>query len=197
VSAAILLGLQLDAAADPVVYDGTLVSGVTTPGEIGQNPEAGPQDPEYADYWLFWATAGDNVTVTVRRVDGELDPVLFVYDKDFVYTTGLGLSGGTDHLRDGTHLIGWVDDSLPPAVPGPWRDADFSFTAYVTGWHTAAVAEYASWSLPADGDYDYTIRVDGATRQRGGGSSVPEPALLAFLACGICGVALSRRRKSA
>jgi hypothetical protein len=64
----------------------------------------------------------------------------------------------------------------------------------VTGWYTVAVGEYASWPLSqGDYDYDYEITVRGNTGRR----PVAEPALAALIACGICGVAISRRRRKA
>jgi len=192
IAACALLGLQLDAAADPITYDGTLVSGVTDTGEL----EGGSvSDATQADYWRFWATAGDSVTVITRRIDSALDPSQWVFTGLFSDTTDAGLTGG-DNIFSGTEsaFIDFGDDELPPATgSGPFGDPQSIFTAASTGWYTVAVTSFLSGGLPTDdGDYDYEITVRGNT-----GSPVPEPTFLALLACGACGVALSRRRKSA
>ncbi len=182
-----LLGLQLDAAADPIVYDGTLVNGVTVPGEIGPGDF---NNALQADYWRFWATAGDSVTVIVRRVDGEYDPAQFVYSGIYGDTTDAGLTDNGNDLDEGLNLIDFGDDELSPAVPGPFGDPRSIFVVSTTGWHTVAVTEFFSDPLPNDGDYDYEITVRGIT-----GDPVPEPTFLALLACGACGVVVSRRRR--
>lgn len=216
VAATVLAGLQLDAAADPITYDGTLLNGVTALGDIG------PGDPDnalQADYWRFWATAGDNITVTTRRVDGAYDPFQHVFGGIYVDTTDLGLTNGTNDLANGTNHLGFGDDELPAAVSGPFGDPETMFIAAVTGWYTVAVTEFLSGALPTDDeDYDYGITVLGNTGSNGStngngidhtdstdstgnngnnGNPVPEPTLLALLTCGASGVALSRRRKSA
>lgn len=187
VAAGALLCLQLDAAADPIVYDGTLVNGVTAPGEIGAGDVGNALQ---ADYWRFWATAGDNVTVITRRVDGAFDPAQHVFSGIYGDTTDLGLTNGGNDLDNGLNLIDFADDELPPAVSGPFGDPQTIFVASTTGWYTVAVTEFLSGPLPTDGDYDYGITVRGIT-----GSPVPEPTFLALLACGACGVAVSRRRR--
>jgi len=187
VAAGALLCLQLDAAADPITYDGTLVNAVTAPGDIGPGD---PSNALQADYWRFWATAGDNVTVIVRRVDGAFDPAQHVYSGIYGDTTDPGLTNGGANLDLGLALIDFADDELPPAVAGPFGDPQTIFTASATGWYTVAVTDFLSGSLPTDGDFDYGITVRGIT-----GSPVPEPTFLALVACGACGVAVSRRRR--
>lgn len=189
VVAAILLGLQLDAAADPITYEGTLTNGVPAAGSIP--PSSSFDDARDADYWRFWATAGDSVTVIVERSDTQLDPALFTYKGLYGDTLDVGLTNGTNNLSNGTMLLGFADDELPD--PGPWGDPQFTFTAPVTGWYTAAATEFLSDPLPQDKrSYDYEITVRGNT-----GSPVPEPSLLALLTCGAFGVAFRRRRKAA
>ena len=190
VAAAVLLGLQHDASADPVVNQGTLANGVTATGDLV--PGFAVDNALGADYWTFWATTGNSVTVTVDRLDGGLDPAQFVYSGKYSLTTDVGLTNGTNDLDNGTNFIDFGDDEDPPALPGPFGDPRSVFIAPVTGWYTVAVTSFLSSGITGeDGLYDYSITVSGIT-----GSPVPEPTLIALLACGACGVAWSRRRKS-
>jgi len=194
VAAAVLLGLQLDASADPITYEGTLTSGVPFAQDIG--PSTSFSFAPDAEYFAFWAEAGNTVQVRVDRIDYALDPALFVYKGVFLDTFDPRLAGPSNNLFDGTNLKGWGDDEIP--VPGPYMDPLVVFTAGTTGWYTAAVTEFWSDKPPADGEYDFAITVKGITGLPPGAPPVnmPEPGLLALLACGVCGVALTRRRKS-
>jgi hypothetical protein len=191
IAATVLASLQLDAAADPITYDGTLpFGGGTLPGAIGVGDN---NDARLADYWRFWATAGDSVTVLVERVDTALDPSQWIFSGLYGDTGDALLTAG-DHffgVGETATFIDYADDEM--SDPGPFGDPLSIFTAPVTGWYTVAVSEFLSGALPTDdGDYDYEITVRGIT-----GRPVPEPTLLVLLACGACGVTLSRRRKSA
>lgn len=193
VAAGVLLGVQLEASADPVTYDGTLTSGVTATGALPLDSTV--SDATKADYWKFWATAGDVVTVITRRIDGGLDPSQWVYAGLFADTTDTGLTNGTNSLGNGA-FIDFGDDELSPAVSGPFGDPQSIFTATITGWYTVAVTNFLGSGFGGDDqDYDYDITARGNTGTPGG--PVPEPTLLALLACGSFGVALSRRRKTA
>ncbi|HEX5136301.1 MAG TPA: PEP-CTERM sorting domain-containing protein [Planctomycetota bacterium] len=187
IAAVVLAGLQLDAAADPISYEGQLEDGVT---QYGALPPGEFYDARDADFWYFWATAGDNVTVVARRVDQALDPTLWVYKGIYYSTTDPDMAGGNNYFQPSPYFIDMADDEIPN---DPYGDPLSSFVAPWTGWYTAAVTEYASGPLPGDGDYDYSITVRGIT----GIPTVPEPTLLALLTCGACGVFLSRRRKAA
>ena len=185
VVAAAVLWFQLDAAADPITYEGTLTSGVTQAGEL---PDGTFNDARDANYYRFWATAGDNVVVVVERVDSAMDPLERIYSGLYGSTTD-PLLAGADNVFDNTAtFVIAADDEIPN--PGPFGDPRAAFTAPVTGWYTVAVNEWASDPVPNDGDYDYQITVRGNT-----GNPVPEPTMLALLACGACGVVVSRRRR--
>jgi hypothetical protein len=191
---AVVLGLQLDAAADPVTYEGTLTNAVSGTGSVPLNSTV--RDATRADYWRFWATAGDSVTVITERVDFGMDPAHHVYSDVYVLTTDVGLTNGTDDLADGTNLIDFGDDEIDH--PGPFGDARSVFTAATTGWYTVAVTNFlGNGNGGADEDYDYSVTVRGITGSpEPEPTPVPEPTFLALLACGACGVALSRRRKA-
>lgn len=194
-AAIVLAGLQIDAAADPITYEGTLTTGVTATGDLGPGDYFDARD---ADFWQFWATAGDAVYVVVERVDYDLDPAEWIYTGLYYDTTDGALTVGTHYFQDWVPaFLEFADDEA--AHPGPWGDPIGYFVAPATGWYTVGVVEYLSGPLPNDGDYDYGITVRGATGTppTEQPSTVPEPTLLALLTCGICGVFVSRRRKAA
>jgi len=192
VAAAVLAGLQLDAAADPVTYEGTVPSGGTMTGAVEASVHY--DDATSADYWSFWATAGDSVTVTVGRIDVQLDPALWVYHGLFGDTLDLGLTSGTNDLDMGTQKIGFADDEIPN--PGPFGDPLMVFTAPVTGWYTAAVTSYLSDPLPpGDKSYDYGISVRGNTGNPPYAPN-PEPGTVVLLSGALAAAGAWRRRRA-
>lgn len=190
VAAAVLAGLQLDAAADPIAYDGQLPDGGGS-GVGALPPSSTVQDATGADYWSFWATAGDIITVNVARLDGELDPAMFVYGGYYFDTTDPGLASG-NILSGGSKLIDFGDDENPPAVPGPWGDPESTFVAPETGWYTVAVTSFLSGAVPPDGDYDYSVSITGNT----GYSPNPEPSTVLLLSGALAAAGAWRRRRT-
>ena len=186
-AAIVLAGLQLDAAADPISYEGILEAGVPGYGEL---PDGKVYDTRDADFWAFWATAGDHVTVIAERIDQALDPTLWIYKGIYYVTTDPDIAGGNNYFQPSYYFIDFADDEIPN---DPFGDPRSEFVAPSTGWYTAAVTEWGSGALPSDGEWDYKIVVRGNT----GIPVVPEPTLLALLTCGVCGVFVSRRRKAA
>ncbi|MCK6461571.1 MAG: PEP-CTERM sorting domain-containing protein [Planctomycetes bacterium] len=193
-AAIVLAGLQLDAAADPITYEGELLNGVTAAGAL---PVGDYYDARDADFWMFWATAGDSVEVAVRRVDSELDPAQWIYRGVYYDTADPDLSAGTHYFQSWLPaFVAFADDVVPN--PGPYGDPYSAFVAPATGWYTVGVTEYLSGPLPNDGDYDYDVTVRGITGTPPGRQApVPEPTMLALLTCGAFGVFLARRRKAA
>ena len=53
-------GITILAKNCAVTYEGTLTNGVSGTGSVPLNSTAG--DATKADYWRFWATAGDSVS---------------------------------------------------------------------------------------------------------------------------------------
>jgi hypothetical protein len=186
-AAIVLAGIQLDAAADPISYEGELKDGVPAYGEL---PDGKVYDTRDADFWMFWATAGDNVTVFAERIDKALDPTLWIYKGIYYVTTDPDIAGGNNYFQPSPYFIDMADDEIPN---DPFGDPLSYFVAPSTGWYTVGVTEWGSGALPNDGEWDYKIAVRGIS----GIPVVPEPTLLALLSCGICGVFVSRRRKAA
>jgi len=194
VAAAVLAGLQIDASADPIASDGPLASGIPAAGDLP--PTSTVSDARYADYWIFWATAGDSVTVIVDRVDGALDPAQWIFGGIYFDTADPGLT--SDGITLGTDLkfIDFGDDERPPAVPGPWGDPESSFLAPTTGWYTVAVTSFLSGPVPTDGDYDYGITVRGNTGIPDY-SPNPEPGTMILLSGALAAAGAWRRRRRA
>lgn len=149
--------LMITVAADPYAGEigpgGGSANGALAP----QESAAGiPVDPGESDYWLFYAEAGDTVTVQVNRIDGDFDPAMLVYGGvylDPVDEFGTVFSGHPDQ-------IDLADDEIPPAVPGPFEDPQTIFVAPYSGYYTAVV--YDSLSGPdtgGDGAFDYQFEV--------------------------------------
>lgn len=195
VAAAMLLGLQLDAAADPLNYEGTLSNGGTGSGELPLDSTV--YDATKADYWAIWATAGDTVTVTVDRIDGELDPIEFVFVGAFDFTNDPLLTGGGTYFDFGSPAyVGMGDDENPPAVPGPWGDPMFTFVAGTTGWYTVAVTSFISGPVPLDDkDYDYQFTVRGNTGDPNYQPN-PEPGTIVLLSGALAAAGAWRRRRA-
>lgn len=192
-AAIVLAGLQLDAAADPITPQ-VLTSGVTASGDL---PAGDYYDALNADFYMFWATAGDPISLNVSRVDEAFDPAMWVYRGQYFDTSDSAMTAGTDYFQTWVSgFIAFADDEI--SNPGPYGDPYKAFSAPATGWYTVAVTEYFSDPIPSGSTYDYNITMRGATgsppRDTG---TVPEPTLLALLTCGACGVFVSRRRKSA
>lgn len=123
-------------------------------------------------FWSLFVNAGDNVTVTARR----LDPV------DIWAVARNGADGAGSQ-------IGMGDDQLPAFVGGPFGDPQFSFVAATTGEYSIGVFQFGTFSIVEQ--IDYFVSAVGAT-----GNSVPLPGTLLLVGLGL-GVLGLNRRKSA
>lgn len=172
-AATLFVGGAAIAGAVPISYNGTLQNGVSQTGTIGNYNS-------YADleFWNFYATFDDSVSIGVDRIDSQLDPGFYFFE------------GLIDDTEDFPSSYLWHDDEVNDPYGGPWGDPRHSSIISSTGWYTIAVREVASWDLPS---YRYSIWVNGNT----GGQDpiVPEPATLALVGLGLSAAGFVRRRR--
>ncbi len=159
------------ANAVSIVYEGELFDGVMEYGSIEDPFETG------SDWWYFNANAGDIVTLTVNRLDANLDPAMYLYS---------GLQTDTQTLPP---ILASADDNLPelPGYEGPFADPQISgFVIPTTDIYSVAVWDF----LSGDGaPFDYQIMLNGA-------NPIPEPPAIAFLLLGLAGLTLQQKRKN-
>ena len=169
-------------SAAPVAYEGVLSPSVPVTGQVGGfswflDMGAG------VDYWQFPGVAGQTVSLTVDRLNGNLDPGLSFYSGTTSADTSQFSASGN---WGGLTFIGSLDDERPPSMtPGLGGDPSGSFMLASSGNYTVVVG--GSNSTDA-GSYPYRLTLALA-------APIPEAPVWAMVALGLAGLRCWRRRR--
>ncbi len=162
-------------------YEGELFDGVTKSDSITKNSfDTG------LGWWFFYANEDDEITLTVNRIDAELDPRMNLY------------RGPQEDTYDLSEIIAIADDEIS-FVGGPFGDPQILDLAIdVAGQYSVIVwnisSDYSDGSL-----FEYQITLSGANPYKGV-DPIPEPATILLMGIGLlclAGVGRKKRRKNA
>jgi len=170
----------------PVVYEGTLLDGEDVAGSVSALGDT--VTGQFAEFYQLFGLQGEEVTISVERVESDLDPAFYVIEGLLEDTTDF-----EDAIFGGAGFLAFADDEVPPATgTGPFADPSTTITLTLdgVGAYTIAVVNFASGlDTGGDGRFDFTIRAEGNLLP----SAVPEPSSAIIFAT--AGLALLRRRR--
>ena len=173
------------AVSATVVYEGALVPSVPATGQVGGFGWF-LDNGSLVDYWRFAGVAGQTVTLTVDRLNGNLDPALSFYSGTTSADTSLFRSGTS---WGGLTFLGSLDDEKAAFLtPGPAGDPSGSFLLASTGDYTVVVGGANSTDA---GSYPYRLTLTASA------APIPEPSVWAMFGLGLAGLGFLRRRRKA
>ena len=181
VATAILAGAWTQMAeAVPIVYLGTLQSGVPVSDTV---PNGGPSNPDLADYWQFTLDQAAQVTITGHRRQADLDPAFFVFRGTFADTSSFG-----GDLFGPISALVFADDNIPEpsGLEGPFSDPQATLQL-PAGTYTVA---FVSFDNNGPGPFAYCLELNGPASCNG---QVPLPAPLLLVGLGVGMIGMVRR----
>lgn len=155
---------------------GAFASGAAQATVIGNLNDGLDHTSSVTGVWSLFVNAGDNVTVTARR----LNP-LDIWAVAFATPDGTG----------GEIAAG--DDELPPYAGGSFGDPQFHFTAATTGQYSIGV--FLCCYYDAGVQNSYFVNAQGATGIPD--ATVPLPGTVALIGLGLAGIGYTRRKQKA
>ena len=171
----------------PVVYQDTLLDGEVTLSSV--STQGNTSDPELAVFFSIFGSQGDDVTISVQRVESDLDPAFYVYEGLFEDASEFG-----SFFSTGDRFLDFADDEASPATGfGPFGDPITTITlpSEGVGAYTIAVVNFASGPNDGgDGRFDFTIQASGNLLP----AAVPEPSSAIILSASGLVLLLRRRR---
>ena len=171
----------------PVVYQDTLLDGEVTSSSVSAQGDT--TDPELAVFFSIFGSQGEDVTISVQRVESDLDPAFYVYEGLFADASEFG---GAFNFDD--RFLAFADDEVPSATgSGPFADPSTTITlpSEGVGAYTIAVVNFISGpDNGGDGRFDFTIQASGNLLP----AAVPEPSSAIILSASGLVLLLRRRR---
>jgi len=134
-----------------------LAQNVTVNGSVASSGVVDTVDPTQSDYWVFYAQAGQTVTITVNRSESAFDPALWLFRNKF--TDPSAALGSRISMSD-TGYLGFADDTI--SNTGPGGAPRITFKAATTGFFTLIVVN-AGNANSGDGLFDYALTISGNT----------------------------------
>lgn len=179
--------------AMPVEYTGELIDGTTVLSAVSST--GGVDDPTAGIYFWFSGNAGDIVSITVARLEQDLDPAMWLFEGriDDTIQTREGVGSGFDKRDAG--FLRHADDEL--AHEGGFGDPQIAdFVLPTTGYYTAIVTNFLSRSDGDDGWFEFAIACKGCGGESARGETdIAEPGIIAILSLGLVAGALVLRRR--
>ena len=184
IAATIVLSVASVSLGAPISYEGVLQDDVWSYGQLSDAGIVDSPSSNVNDYWSFWGSQGDVVTVYAARQDDNLDLAMWLFEGTFTDDAVFGPI--LDSFDPG--FVAFADDEIPYPF-GPFGDpmARIELTLPGTGQYTAIVT---SWTTGPGNILDYSIQARGIAS-----APVPEPGTMFLLGTGLAGLAAANRRR--